>query len=144
MEPSIFSTFLHFIYTDSLPENPDAPGDDQDYTAMQHLMVAADRYGLDRLVLICEEKLCRSIDVQMVATTLALAEQHQRVVLKDACLGFIVSRGVLGAVARTDGFKHLLTTCPSIMVDILDKVASVMSNGSLVGVRLRHSREEFR
>ncbi|EAY95642.1 hypothetical protein OsI_17507 [Oryza sativa Indica Group] len=127
MEPSIFSAFLYFIYTDSLPENPDTPGDDQDCMAMQHLMVAADRYGLDRLVLICEEKLCRGIDVQTVATTLALAEQHQRVALKDACLGFIVSRGVLGAVARTDGFKHLLTTCPSIMVDILDKVASVMS-----------------
>uniref|UniRef100_A0A0D9ZQZ7 BTB domain-containing protein n=1 Tax=Oryza glumipatula TaxID=40148 RepID=A0A0D9ZQZ7_9ORYZ len=132
MEPSIFSAFLHFIYTDSLPENPDTPGDDQDCMAMQHLMVAADRYGLDRLVLICEEKLCRGIDVQTVATTLALAEQHQRVALKDACLGFIVSRGVLGAVARTDGFKHLLTTCPSIMVDILDKVASVMSNIQLI------------
>ncbi|KAF0892498.1 hypothetical protein E2562_016805 [Oryza meyeriana var. granulata] len=121
MEPSIFSSFLHFINTDSLPDTLD-----QDYMALQHLMVAADRYGLDRLVLIGEDRLCRSIDVQTVATTLALAEQHQRELLKNACLGFMVSRDVLGAVAKTDGFKHLLMTCPSIMADILDKVASVM------------------
>ena len=71
---------------------------------MQHLLVAADRYGLDRLRLMCEEKLCSWLDVQSVATTLALAEQHQCVQLRDVCLRFIDCRGVLGAVMGTEGF----------------------------------------
>ncbi|KAI4984521.1 BTB/POZ and MATH domain-containing protein 2-like [Hordeum vulgare subsp. vulgare] len=118
MEPSIFEALLHFIYTDTLPSNCDV---DQNVT-LQHLLVAADRYGLDRLKAICEGKLCKRIDVQTVATTLALAEQHQTVQLKNACLRYLSSQGVLRAVKETDGFRHLTTSCPSIMVDILDIV----------------------
>ncbi|KAL6651429.1 hypothetical protein ACP70R_010354 [Stipagrostis hirtigluma subsp. patula] len=47
MEPAVFEGLLHFIYTDSLQEN--CNGDK--IVAMQHLLVAADRYGLDRLKL---------------------------------------------------------------------------------------------
>ncbi|KAM3259810.1 hypothetical protein ACQJBY_051226 [Aegilops geniculata] len=119
MEPSIFEALLHFIYTDTLPSNCEV---DQN-VALQHLLVAADRYGLDRLKAICEGKLCHRIDVQTVATTLALAEQHGTLQLKNACLRYLSSQGVLQAVKETDGFKHLTTSCPSIMVDILDIVA---------------------
>jgi speckle-type POZ protein len=46
----VFRSLLHFIYTDSLPEI-----DDRDRTAMaQHLLVAADQYGMERLKSICE------------------------------------------------------------------------------------------
>uniref|UniRef100_A0A0E0KVI0 BTB domain-containing protein n=1 Tax=Oryza punctata TaxID=4537 RepID=A0A0E0KVI0_ORYPU len=132
MEPSIFSTFLHFMYTDSLPDSSDDTPDDQDYMALHHLMVAADRYGLDRLVLICEEKLCRSIGVTTVATTLALAEQHQRKVLKDACLGFIVSRDVLGAVARTDGLPFLAPppTPAAVSGDLVGAASAIRERNS--------------
>jgi speckle-type POZ protein len=53
--------------------------------AMPHLLVAADRYGLDRLKAICEDKLYHAIDVETVATTLTLAQ------LKDGCLRFIIA-----------------------------------------------------
>jgi len=102
--------------------------DNNNNVAMQHLLVAADRYGLDRLRLLCEAKLCRDIDVQTVATTLALAEQHRCTQLRGACIGFIASRDVLGAAMETDGFEHLATSCPTIMNEILDKVAAVWSN----------------
>ena len=89
-------------------------------------MVAADRYGLDRLKAICEGKLCQRIDVRTVATTLALAEQHHSMQLKNACLGYLSSRDVLHQVVKeTDGFKHLAASCPSIMIDILDKLSEV-------------------
>ncbi|KAF7062823.1 hypothetical protein CFC21_069384 [Triticum aestivum] len=119
MEPATFEALLHFIYTDNLPSNCHV---DQN-VALQHLLVAADRYGLDRLNAICEEKLCQKIDVQTVATTLALAEQHHTVQLKNACLQYLSLQDVLQAVKKTDGFKHLTTSCPSIMMEILDKVA---------------------
>ncbi|GJN26395.1 hypothetical protein PR202_gb14322 [Eleusine coracana subsp. coracana] len=121
MDPAIFEALLYFIYTDSLPDDCNA---DNKNVMMQHLLVAADRYGLDRLRLMCEEKLCESMDVQTVATILALAEQHHCTQLKDVCLEFIASHGVLGVVMETDEFKHLSTSCPSIMKDILDKVAA--------------------
>ncbi|KAL6651423.1 hypothetical protein ACP70R_010348 [Stipagrostis hirtigluma subsp. patula] len=112
MEPTIFQALLHFIYADSLPDDCDA----EENVKMQHLLVAADRYGLDRLRMICESKLCQGIDEQTVATTLVLAEQHHCKQLKDACLGFIASsRDGLGVVMKTDGFKHLIASCPLVM-----------------------------
>ncbi|KAL6651427.1 hypothetical protein ACP70R_010352 [Stipagrostis hirtigluma subsp. patula] len=122
MEPSVFEDLLYFIYTDSLPEENNHKSKN---VAMQHLLVAADRYGLGRLSLMCEAKLCSWIDVQSVANILGLADQHQRIQLKDACLRFIALRDVLGAVMETEGFKHLIASCPMIMKEILDTIASV-------------------
>lgn len=52
MEPHIFRMMLHYIYTDSLPPCEDEAG----YNApvMQHLLVAAERYELERLKQMCE------------------------------------------------------------------------------------------
>ncbi|KAM0825345.1 hypothetical protein ACQ4PT_069626 [Festuca glaucescens] len=116
MEPLIFEALLHFIYTDSLPETLYIATN----AATQNLLVAADRYGVDRLKTMCEEKLCIDIGVQTVATTLALADQHHCVELKDACLRFLSSGDdVRQAVKGTDGFKHLATSCPSLMMEIV-------------------------
>ncbi|OEL14402.1 BTB/POZ and MATH domain-containing protein 2, partial [Dichanthelium oligosanthes] len=122
MEPSVFERLLHFIYTDSLSE--DFEGGDDKKVAMHHLLVAADRYGLNRLTLMCEDKLCSWIDVQTVATILGIADQTHRVKLKEACLGFIAWPDVLGAVMKTEGFKDLIASYPLIMKEILDKIAS--------------------
>ncbi|TVU24184.1 hypothetical protein EJB05_26587, partial [Eragrostis curvula] len=43
---------LHFIYMDSLPDV-----DKDEAFVMAHLLVAADRYDLERLKLICKDKL---------------------------------------------------------------------------------------
>lgn len=55
----------------------------------QHLLAAADRYALERLKLLCEEKLCEDVAINTVATTLALAEQHHCSQLKNVCLKFV-------------------------------------------------------
>ncbi|KAM3389982.1 hypothetical protein ACQJBY_011876 [Aegilops geniculata] len=121
MEPAIFGMLLEFIYTD-LP--PTWEGEGYGAAVMQHLLVAADRYGLNRLKLMCEEKLCESIDVETVTTTLALAEQHNCEVLKKACLKFMSSQKVMDAVGETDGFKHLMASCPllNLKKNLEDKI----------------------
>lgn len=121
IEPSIFEALLHFVYTDSLV-------DDEHYkegriAKFQHLLVAADRYGLDKLRVLCERKLCESMDVETAATTLVLAEQHHCKDLKEACVEFMAPRNVLQAVLATDGFKHLVESCPVVMKEILDMVS---------------------
>ncbi|WVZ87232.1 hypothetical protein U9M48_033905 [Paspalum notatum var. saurae] len=112
MEPSVFEALLHFVYTGTLPDGCDVVAGKNNVLMMQHLLVAADRYGLHRLRLMCEEKMCRSVDAETVATTLALADQHQCAQLKNACLSFLVSSGVLGTVRDTNGFHHLAASCP--------------------------------
>ena len=70
----------------------------------QHLLAAADRYGLDRLKAICEAKLAGCVDVGTAATTLALAEQHGCAKLKASCIEFILAAPEnLSAVAATEG-----------------------------------------
>ena len=71
MEAAVFKALLHFIYTDCLPERSKSC----EAAAMQHLLVTADRYGVDMLKFICETRLSETIDVESVAATLALAEQ---------------------------------------------------------------------
>ncbi|KAG8088342.1 hypothetical protein GUJ93_ZPchr0010g8597 [Zizania palustris] len=123
VEPWAFKALLHFIYTDAMPEF-DGQGENQ--TAMaQHLLAAADRYNLERLKLICEDMLCKRIDVSSAATTLALAEQHHCSSLKKACMDFLHSPGNLKAVEETDGFEHLATSCPVILRELIAKLVKL-------------------
>lgn len=115
MEPRVFEAFLHFIYTDSLP----VLKDHETMAMSEHLLVAADRYNLERLKLICEHNLCDHINLSSVGTILALAEQHVCQGLKKACLVFLKSGDNLKAALGTNGFQHLANSCPSILMELL-------------------------
>nr|CAD1826006.1 unnamed protein product [Ananas comosus var. bracteatus] len=124
IEPAAFKALLYFIYSDSLPPQTEEIDEESAVSMAQHLLVAADRYGLERLKILCEDKLCRGIDVNTVATTLAIADQHLCSQLKAACFDFVVSSRILTAVMETDGFEHLRMSCPSVVKELLKKVNS--------------------
>ncbi|KAG8099833.1 hypothetical protein GUJ93_ZPchr0013g37771 [Zizania palustris] len=113
MEAAVFRSLLHFIYTDTLSDAS------QDVVMAQHLLVAADRYNVDRLKLICEEKLSKNLDSDMLATSLALAEQHGCHGLKEACFEFLASPSNLERVMASDGYEHLKSSCPSVLVEFM-------------------------
>lgn len=115
IQPDVFKALLHFIYTDSLSIIDDLVGDDRG-EMIRHLLVAADRYAMERLKLICESDLCENLNVQTVAATLALADQHHCASLRDACIEFMSSSSMDDIVA-TQGFVDLKTNCPSVLVD---------------------------
>ncbi|CAN6200829.1 unnamed protein product [Urochloa humidicola] len=70
--------------------------------------------------MICEGKLSGGIDVDTVATTLALAEQHNCSLLKSKCVEFIArSPETLDAVLVTDGYRHLVESCPLVLTELL-------------------------
>jgi speckle-type POZ protein len=115
MEARVFNIMLQFIYTVSLPE---IEADERTVIA-QHLLVAADRYNLQRLNLICEEMLCSSVDISTAATTMVLAEQHACQRLKAACFEFLKRPANLKAVMACDGFQHLKSSCPSFLQEML-------------------------
>lgn len=117
IEAQVFKALLQFMYTDSLPDT-----DKGDEVAMlQHLLEAADRFSLQRLKLICEDKLCRYIDATSVATTLALAEQHNCQRLREKCFEFLKSSSLSEAVAL-DGFQHLARSCPNVLEKLMSMV----------------------
>ncbi|CAH8361372.1 unnamed protein product [Eruca vesicaria subsp. sativa] len=127
IEPSIFKAMLSFIYTDVLPHVHEITGSVSatSFTnMMQHLLAAADLYDLGRLKVLCEVFLCEKLNVDNVATTLALAEQHQLVELKTFCLKFVASPGNLRAVMKSEGFKHLNQSCPSMLSELLSTFAA--------------------
>ncbi|EES14743.1 BTB/POZ and MATH domain-containing protein 1 [Sorghum bicolor] len=121
MEPDVFKALLHFIYTDSLPPLDDLD-EDESQEMDKHLLVAADRYAMERMKLMCESILTKRIDVHSVATTLALADQHHCEKLKEACIGFISSSDKMDLVA-SNGYEHLKRACPAIFMDIWENEA---------------------
>ncbi|XP_016650928.1 PREDICTED: BTB/POZ and MATH domain-containing protein 2-like [Prunus mume] len=128
IEAPVFKALLHFIYWDSLPDMEELTGINSNGSSTlmaQHLLAAADRYGLDRLRLLCEANLCKDVAINTVATTLALAEQHHCFQLKTVCLRFVATPGNLSGVMQTDGYKHLKESCPSVLTELLEYVARV-------------------
>ncbi|XP_045083616.1 BTB/POZ and MATH domain-containing protein 2-like [Aegilops tauschii subsp. strangulata] len=99
MEPAIFELLIHFVYMDSLPND----GEDCSTAVTQHLLVAADRYGLARLKQMCDAKLRTRLNTETVAATLALAEQHHCPLLREACEAFKSSSEVMAHVVASDG-----------------------------------------
>uniref|UniRef100_A0A1D1ZEC2 BTB/POZ and MATH domain-containing protein 3 n=1 Tax=Anthurium amnicola TaxID=1678845 RepID=A0A1D1ZEC2_9ARAE len=128
VEPSVFKAMLQYIYSDVLPDArqlTEALSMCTSTILLQHLLAAADRYGLDRLKLLCAEKLHKEITPDTVAATLALAEQHQCIQLKSICLKYAADPGNLGAMLQTEGFCYLEETCPSLMSDLLETIVVV-------------------
>lgn len=121
MQPAVFRALLHFIYTDSLPSMEDFD-DDGKNEMVKHLLVAADRYALERLKMMCEGIICRSLDVESVATMLALADQHQCSRLKEACVEFLTASNRIDDVVATQGYVNLKRSCPAVLVDVLERV----------------------
>ncbi|KAK3119138.1 hypothetical protein QOZ80_9BG0714560 [Eleusine coracana subsp. coracana] len=118
IEAGVFKAFLHFVYNDSLPDIEKG----ETMIMAQRLLVAADRYGMDRLKLICEDKLCKYIDMSSVGEILVLAEQYCCGGLKRACLEFLMSGSNLKEAIATDSFHHLSKNCPSVLMELLAKL----------------------
>ncbi|KAF7033160.1 hypothetical protein CFC21_044281 [Triticum aestivum] len=121
MEAQVFKALLCFAYTDSLPVTLK---EDEDVVC-QHLLVAADRYNMERLKSICEEKLCKYINAGTITNILTLAEQHHCEGLKKACLSFLSSPANLRALLDSDGFDHLSRSYPSVIKNLIAMSALV-------------------
>ncbi|CAN6381821.1 unnamed protein product [Urochloa humidicola] len=126
MEPRVFRAMLLFIYTDSLP----AMGAGEKMAMAQHLLVAADRYDLKRLKLVCEDMLCHHINRSTAATMLLLADRHGCHGLKEACFAFLSSREHLKATMATKDYEHLKSSCPLLHDELVANLARNVFQGN--------------
>ena len=118
MEAQDFEAFLHYVYTDSLLPDVDAAA------MLPDLVAAANRYKMERLRLVCEDKLCGFVNVRTVAAMLAFAGEHHCHGLKEACLRFLEDPGNLREVVKVNGLEHLTESCPSILKDLIAKLVA--------------------
>jgi speckle-type POZ protein len=122
MSAKVFEILLYYIYNDCLPKFMDDATKDATNMA-QHLLVAADRYAIERLKLICESKLCKTLAISSVGYTLNLAEQYSCHDLKARCLKFIgKNREKLRSVENAGGFVQLKHNYPLLAQDALGKL----------------------
>ncbi|XP_044335930.1 BTB/POZ and MATH domain-containing protein 3-like [Triticum aestivum] len=107
MDAQVFKTLLQFMYTSVLPDKNQL---EADAATAERLLVAADRYGLEKIKVVCEEALCPRVNMGSVGTMLALAERHGGAVLKKACMEFLSIPGNLLSFMATEGFEELKRT----------------------------------
>lgn len=136
----VFGALLSFIYTDLFPEMetdevevevPEGQEEEAVVDAtwlqwLQDLFVAADRYDLQGLKFTCEELLREHTDVSSVTSNLAIAEKHHCRGLKEACLQFlqVQSSSSLQSVMATSGWEHITKTYPSVLNELISKLAT--------------------
>ncbi|OEL16280.1 BTB/POZ and MATH domain-containing protein 2 [Dichanthelium oligosanthes] len=116
IDPAAFRVMLQFVYTDSFPadkELGDSPTD-----MLQHLIAAADRYTLDRLKIMCPQKLREEVSVDTVGSILACAEAYNCSELKQKCLDFFAVEKNFKKAAFTDGFVTLVQKFPSLATEL--------------------------
>ncbi|XP_050277139.1 BTB/POZ and MATH domain-containing protein 4 isoform X1 [Quercus robur] len=141
LEPKVFKAMLHFIYRDSLTEEVESVSSSSSCTSpvsdtlTAKLLAAADRYGLERLRMMCESHLCKDISVNSVAEILALADRYHATELKEVCLRFASEN--LAAVMRSDGFQYLKENCPALQSELLKTIAGCEEDCSSGGAKSR-------
>ncbi|XP_059120849.1 speckle-type POZ protein-like [Peromyscus eremicus] len=113
LEPQVFKAMMDFIYTGKTP--------DLDSMAAA-LMAAADKYGLERLKVMCEDALCRDLSVENAAHTLVLADLRSSEQLKTQALDFITAHA--SEVCETSGWKAMVGSYPHLVAEAYRSLAS--------------------
>ncbi|KAM3309921.1 hypothetical protein ACQJBY_030924 [Aegilops geniculata] len=126
MKADVFGSLLTYIYTDAVPEFVDMEaydGHEIIYAPrLLQFLEAAERYDLQRLKSICEEKLAIFICAETVADIFAVAERRRCFGLKEACLEFIKADPSLHAAFAAGGLGQITgTRSPSLLKRLLSK-----------------------
>ncbi|VAI74247.1 BTB/POZ and MATH domain-containing protein 1 [Triticum aestivum] len=127
--PKTFKVMLRFLYTDELPAEIELG--DSSNEMFQNLLIAADRYALDRLKIICAKKLWDNVSIDTVSTTLACAETYNCPQLKSNCIDFLLLEENFKEAALTEGFALLVLKFPLIIAELKNRVRTYHSTPSV-------------
>ena len=112
LEPEVFKAMMGFIYTGKEPDL---------HNMADAVLAAADRYGLERLKVMCERALCRDLSVENAAHTLFLADLHSAVQLKTQAMDFITARA--SEVFQTSSWKTVVDSYPHLVNEVCVSLA---------------------
>ncbi|KAJ4782785.1 BTB/POZ/MATH-domain protein [Rhynchospora pubera] len=114
IEAPVFKSLLDFTYSETIPEFEEINESEKKHNLAQHLLVAADRYDLERLKIICENILYGSINKSNVVSLLLLAERNNCIHLKAACLKLLASPEILGKVVETGQLQSSISVLNTV------------------------------
>merc|ERR550532_2622754 len=104
----VFLLLLEYIYTDQVGEITS--------DLAVHLLIAAERFLLDRLKALCEDTIRKCISIENVVQIMMAAKAHRAEGLKDICMDFIISNEE--KIKTTSAFRDLIAE-PSLMYELL-------------------------
>lgn len=107
---SIFLLIIEYIYTDHVTISLD--------TAME-LFQVADKYGLERLKVLCEQEMLRAIDFDTAASIFLTADQFNAENLRSKCLEFILRN--FDVISVTPAFEEMGRVNVDLIFEILKK-----------------------
>ena len=106
----IFIALLRYLYTDKVEIQLDMT---------MELFEAAEKFGVNRLKLICEQQMLSSITVENAASIFYAADQHSAMGLKDKCLTFILDN--FEAVSKTSNFEKMARSNVELVLQVLKR-----------------------
>jgi len=120
----IIGAMLEYIYTDTVAN--------LSCEIALDLMCAADEYLLIRLKQLCEEEMCKILDVDNVASILCSADRYGASILKDRCVEFILEN--YDEVINSPSFTKDMPP-PQILHQIMKEVPKLISPNLAVNKR---------
>jgi len=111
-EPDVVSEMLSFIYTGKTPRKLEELAED--------LLAAAEQYQLVMLKKLCEDSLCKSLNVDNCVSRLVIGDMHQAGKLKRMSLKVIASNRK--SVFESKERKELLKNHPNLMMEVLEEM----------------------
>uniref|UniRef100_A0A0D9W535 BTB domain-containing protein n=1 Tax=Leersia perrieri TaxID=77586 RepID=A0A0D9W535_9ORYZ len=120
MEAQDFVALLCYMYTDCLPERKGGEA----VAMLPDLIAAANRYKMERLRLVCEQKLCEYVSGRTVVAMLAFAEEHHCNGLKEMCLRILDDPIKLREIVKAYGLENMIKDYPSILKDLIVRLAA--------------------
>ncbi|XP_011299510.1 speckle-type POZ protein A-like [Fopius arisanus] len=115
IKPEVVRKMLQFIYTDTLDNCKDNVGE---------LLIAADRYSLEGLIVRCERILCERVTIDNAVSTLELADNYNATNVKKHVAKFI-SRN-LPFIVGTDEYKEIEVRKPALVAYLMREMAAMI------------------
>jgi len=112
LSPEVVEDMLEFIYTGNIPNLSQGAGE---------LLGAAEKYQLDQLKNMCEDKLCSTTNIDNAVANLVLGDMFQAHHLKKMALSFVVKN--MSTVVRTRDWRDRLLNQPLLMAEVLEAMA---------------------
>jgi len=120
LSPEVVDQMLHYIYTGNTPNLAQCAGE---------LLPAAEKYQLESLKVMCEDKLCNSTNIDNAVANLVLGDMYQAHNLKRMALSFVVKN--MSSVIRTRDWRERLICQPELMSEVMEAMAKSGSSSKI-------------
>lgn len=146
VDPDVLQEMLRFIYTGKTLLEPrlqinKEQKDQKEQEREQHLAIellqAANKYQLDRLKLICEEALYKTLSSDSVAEILLLADLYNAAQLKNQAIEFITTHA--NEVIETDGWERMAKQNTQLVAEVFRALAQHVPGVGPIRKRLKHT-----